>query len=90
MIKLKGGIRIWIATTSVASFMGGWVLLAHAPKPAPTINRPTISAPASTPLPTLPPLPSPNNQSNGVQQLQPLQPAQPAPIFQPRMRTSGS
>ena len=90
MIKLKSGIRIWIATTSVASFMGGWVLLAHAPKPAPTINKPAISAPVSTPMPTLPPLPSPNNQSKSVQQLQPLQPAQPSPIFQPRMRTSGS
>ena len=90
MIKLKNGIRVWIATTSVASFMGGWVLLAHAPKPAPTINQPAISEPTPTPLPTLPPLPSLNKQSNGVRQLQPLQPAQPSPIFQPRMRTSGS
>lgn len=90
MIKFKNGIRIWIATTSIASFMGGWVLLAHSPKPAPTINRPTISSPAPAPLPTLPPLPSLKNQSNGVQQLQPLQSAQSSPIFQPRMRTSGS
>jgi len=90
MIKLKNGIRIWLATTSVASFMGGWVLLAHSPKPASTINQPTISAPAQAPLPPLPPLPSLNNQSNSVQQLQPLQPVQSQPIFQPRMRTSGS
>lgn len=93
MIKLKNGIRIWIATTSVTSFMGGWVLLAHSPKPASTINQPTISVPSQAPLPTLAPLPAINNQSIGAQQLQPLQPlqpAQPSPIFQPRMRTSGS
>jgi hypothetical protein len=26
-------LRIWIALASVASFLGGWAILAHSPKP---------------------------------------------------------
>jgi hypothetical protein len=88
----KDGLRIWIAGASIASFMGGWSLLAHAPKPAPLITssqNPSVSEPALTPLPTLQPLP----QLNGSTQAQTLQPLQPIPqtrSFFPRMRTMGS
>ena len=30
---LKSGMRFWILVSSVASFLLGWVMLAHAPKP---------------------------------------------------------
>jgi hypothetical protein len=52
----KFGIRLWITITSLFSFLGGWILLAHAPKPNPSSS----SQPQTivTPLPTLEPLPS--------------------------------
>ena len=91
MKNLKNGIRIWITGASLAGFLGGWVLLAHAPKPAP-LQGSTTTNPTSTlePLPTLPPLPSINGSSTG--NLQPLQPL-PQPQIQmsfPSMRTRGS
>ncbi len=33
MKLLKFGIRFWITITSVLSFLTGWIMLAHAPKP---------------------------------------------------------
>ena len=53
MKLLKFGIRTWITIASVASFVMGWVMLVHAPKP--------YQAPqqfASTTSQTLDPLPS--------------------------------
>jgi len=50
---LKIGIRFWITITSVLSFLIGWVMLAHAPKPAQTSAAWTNIA---APLPTLEPL----------------------------------
>lgn len=89
MKSMKGILRIWIATTSVAGFMGGWALLAHAEKPAPIENKPSVSA--SAPLPTLQPLqPLNNNNFNNSSNLQqfPVQPQQRS--FFPRLRTGGS
>jgi hypothetical protein len=89
MNTIKKTIRIWIATASVLAFLGGWSLLAHAPKPAPLDPSPTMSTSQIqvTPLPTLPPL----NLNSTSSQLQPLNVA---PLPQPRMfsrlRTSGS
>jgi hypothetical protein len=96
MKSLKNGIRIWITGASVAGFLGGWVLLAHAPKPAPlqvstTTTTTTGTTPTLAPLPTLPPLPSINGSSSTTN-LQPL-PALPQPQVQmsfPSMRTRGS
>jgi len=85
MIKLA--LRLWIALTSVASFLVGWAMLAHAPKPVPAK---TLSAPAQsvvlTPLPTLAPLPSVNfsGASSGGSFLVPqvnIQAPPPAPMF---------
>ena len=97
MKTTKNGLRIMIASASVVSFMGGWSLLAHAPKPAPLVTssqQPSISAPALAPLPTLQPLPQLNGSgSSGSTQVQTLQPLQTMPqtqSFFPRMRTSGS
>lgn len=53
MKLLKIGIRFWITITSVLSFLMGWVMLAHAPKP----NQ--AGSPSTTivgPLPALEPL----------------------------------
>ncbi len=47
---IKRGMRLWITIASVFSFFGGWILLAHANKPAPLqFTQPAISAPASNP-----------------------------------------
>jgi hypothetical protein len=78
-------LRVWIATTSLAGFLGGWVLLAHAPKPAPLVMAAPASAEASLPpLPTLPAL------GEGSVQLQPL-PTLPQNLGTfSRLRTRGS
>jgi hypothetical protein len=53
MKTTKNGLRIWIASASVVSFMGGWSLLAHAPKPAPL---PQLNGSGSTQVQNLQPL----------------------------------
>ena len=50
MKLLKVGIRFWITITSVLSFLMGWVMLAHAPKP---YQAPLASSNSLAPLPTL-------------------------------------
>jgi hypothetical protein len=45
----RKALRYWIAIASVLSFLGGWVILAHSPKPVPlaTVQSaalPTIQA----------------------------------------------
>ncbi|HVN55198.1 MAG TPA: hypothetical protein VMT46_12770 [Anaerolineaceae bacterium] len=65
MKPFKIGLRIWIALTSLVSFVAGWALLSHANKPAPLLTSntggadplPLGSASARTPV-TLPPIPS--------------------------------
>jgi len=90
MKLVKVGLRIWIALGSIVGFLGGWVLLAHAPKPAsflqPSSNAATsgsagVNLPISlnpTPFPTIAPPPSLQDLQSGQVQLQPLQ-IQPAP-----------
>ena len=48
----KGLIRIWFTLASLASFLVGWVVLAHSPKPNPfnPSNNPT--APKLAPVPS--------------------------------------
>jgi len=77
MKLLKSALRFWITTTSVISFVGGWVILAHAPKPG-QLNSQT-SNDNLAPLPTLEPLPplsGLNTQENNFQN-QPLFSVQP-------------
>lgn len=86
---LKNSLRLWITASSVVGFMGGWAILAHAPKPAPlqTVTAATVQESIVSPIPTLPPVPS----LDEFTQLQPL------PSFSfstqsqmPRFRTRGS
>jgi len=84
MKKLAKYLRAMIATGSVLGFLGGWVLIAHAGKPAPAPAPLPIVAPA----PTLAPLPS---FGGAPSNLQPL-PALPQISSMPRLRlrTGGS
>ncbi len=99
MTLFKLGLRVWIALTSILSFLFGWIALAHSPKP---VQPGASSAPTVliTPLPTLPPL-TPLNFSGGGNNfqgqsfsVQPApQPQMPAQNFfapQPSFRTGGS
>ena len=76
MKLLKFGLRFWIAVSSLLSFVTGWIMLAHAPKPVQT-NRSSLVA--ATPLPTLAPLPplSEFDSAGGNFQDQPLSSIQP-------------
>jgi hypothetical protein len=91
MKLLKIGIRFWLTLTSVLSFLTGWVMLAHAPKPDQTGFS---SSNVAAPLPTLEPLHplshSSDNDSNF--QNQPLFSVQPSvrSQFRPAFRTGGS
>ncbi len=96
MKLIKFGLRFWIALTSVFSFLAGWIMLAHAPKPV----QPSSYSPSVAPAPTLAPL-TPLNFNNpggtGFQNIpfsvQPQQPQAPsifAPAPAPIFRTGGS
>lgn len=97
MKLIKLGIRFWVTIVSVFSFLGGWILLVHAPKPF----QGSSSQPSSgnVPLPTLAPLPPLSsqgfdpNQNSFQQQQQPLFNVQPQPRsrgFSPFFSTGGS
>jgi hypothetical protein len=91
MKLLKTGIRFWITITSVLSFLTGWVMLAHAPKPNPASSASTN---VIAPLPTLEPLNAPagsGSEENNFQN-QPFFGEQPSvrSQFRPSFRTGGS
>lgn len=75
MKPLKLGLRIWIAVTSIISFLGGWALFSHAGKPAPLFptNTSNTDVQAASPvqstgpsvMPTLPPIPSLDQLTSG-------------------------
>jgi hypothetical protein len=84
---LKNGLRTWVAITSIAGFLGGWAVFAHAEKPVSnTAQQPTQQIEVA-PLPTLPAIPSLNQP---IQQIQPIQPMPQINTFSRRMRTGGS
>jgi|WetSurMetagenome_2_1015567.scaffolds.fasta_scaffold1306639_2 hypothetical protein len=78
-------LRVWIATASVAGFFGGWVLLAHAPKPGPVAQD--ASQIELAPVPTLAPIPSIQGQNRNFQQFS-VAPQTRQTL--PRFRTGGS
>lgn len=88
---LKFGLRFWMTFISLISFLGGWILLAHAPKP--NQNNSIYSNMSTASMPTLEPLPplsDGNTQGNDppTQSWFNLQPGNNA--FRPRFRTGGS
>ena len=49
----KSVIRLWFTLASLASFLIGWVVLAHAPKPNPFNPSSVPSMPKLNPVPSL-------------------------------------
>jgi hypothetical protein len=88
---LKIGIHFWITITSMLSFLTGWILLAHAPKPDQShtlLANPAVSAPTLEPLP---PLSSFSTDGENIQN-QPSFSVEPSTRsqFRPAFRTGGS
>lgn len=46
-------LRIWITTASLLSFLGGWAVLAHSPKPNQFKSENLPAVPALDPIPSL-------------------------------------
>lgn len=92
---IKLGLRIWIAITSILSFLFGWALFSHSGKPAPLIvTQPAESQQAQFQPANLPPVPSidqltSGSDSGGLQALPSLS-QNTSPSFSPRFRTRGS
>ena len=86
MKTYKLGMRVWITIAAVFSFFGGWILLAHANKPAPLqISQPAVTAPANNTGPSIQTF-NQNVQSGGFSF-----PVQSQPSFsRPFLRTGGS
>jgi hypothetical protein len=86
---LKNALRSLITITSMLSFVGGWIMLVHAPKPAPLIPDAGNSN-----VPTLEPLRPLNEFDPGTVnfQDQPLFSVRPRQSFAsgPFFRTGGS
>jgi hypothetical protein len=91
MKRMKNVLRLWMASVSLGGFLGGWVLLAHAPKPASTTSS-SSSSPVLAPVPTLTPLPplSANIGGSQVSHAAPAMPSFQTQTFLPMLRTHGS
>ncbi len=85
---LKLGLRLWITIASIFSFIVGWIMLGHSPKPVQAASSSSQGS-ASNPIPTLAPLP-PLNSDNGSsfqnQQFFFDNSSQPQPSFRSRSR----
>jgi hypothetical protein len=91
MKKTKAALRLWLAGISFGGFMGGWVLLAHAPKPAANSSSQSGPQTAIQPLPTLAPLaPLPLIGSGTTASLSSSLPTFSSRAFMPVFRTGGS
>ena len=55
MKLFKFGLRLWIMLTSVVSFLMGWIMIAHAPKPIQPGSSSSVNVAI---IPTLAPLPN--------------------------------
>ncbi len=93
-------LRYWIGIASVLSFLGGWVILAHSPKPVQLQLSSSVPPVALPSLPPIQPYGGTNNSgpayfsttaptnppANNIQPIQPVQPGQGVPL----LRTRGS
>ena len=86
-------LRYWIAIASLLSFLGGWVILAHSPKP---VQPQALAVQSSAAIPNLPPIQAfgSNVNNNGLGFFSNNAPAttqsiQPSAGI-PRLRTRGS
>lgn len=86
MEKTKALMRLWLASVSLGGFLGGWALLANAPKPA---SASSDSAIVQQPLPTLAPLPEIGG-GTGTASLSASLPSFRSRAFMPVFRTGGS
>jgi hypothetical protein len=98
MKPVKFSLRVWIAVTSVLSFLGGWALFSHAGKPAPLFPAaldPQTTGGGAVVAATLAPIPSLNDltasaKPSGNLQVLPSQPNVSVQQFAPRLRSRGS
>ncbi len=92
MKLFRFALNIWITIASVLSFLIGWVVLAHSPKPVQNTSTSQSPVVNVTPLPTLTPMQ--NFQFGGNNNLQNFQVQAPSPVQnimpQPLFRTGGS
>ena len=81
-------LRYWIGIASLLSFLGGWVILAHSPKPVQAVTvQPSVT------LPNLPPIQAYGNggNNNGLNFFSNSAPTNPQPSSgMPLLRTRGS
>jgi hypothetical protein len=81
-------LRYWIALASVLSFLGGWAILAHSPKP---VQLQAGSAQPSAALQDLPPIQTYDSNNNGLNFFSNNIPTNTLPSTGfPRLRTRGS
>jgi hypothetical protein len=86
-------LRGWIAITSVFTFLGGWIILAHSPKP---LQTQTTTTTQSVSLPNLPAIQAyDGSNSNGPSLFSNSAPSTTAPAIQQNtgqtfLRTRGS
>lgn len=57
MKLFRFALNIWITLVSILSFLFGWIVLGHSPKPVQPSSQPAVANIA--PLPTLAPLDNP-------------------------------
>ncbi len=69
MKLFRFGLNLWITVVSLLSFLLGWAVLAHAPKPV-QHNRAQVTINSPAVLPTLTPLQF-GNGNDGTQNFQP-------------------
>ncbi len=86
MKLLKLGIRFWITVTSVLSFLAGWIMLTHAPKPSQasfSFSNVAAQIPTLEPLPPLSDFGSDedNFQNQPLFNIQPRTRSQSRPFF---------
>jgi hypothetical protein len=81
----KSLIRVWLTLISLISFLVGWVVLAHAPKPNQFNPASVPAAPKLAPVPSLAQVMNSDQSQNffNVQSAQPIQ-------RRPFLRSGGS